>query len=192
MKFIGIDLAASEKNPTGLATLEKNKKTKITTKILFTNREILEEIKKSKPKVVAIDAPLFLPLGRKNLRKSKIHFRSCDKELLKMKIKFFPISIGPMRSLTKRGISLRKTLEKMKIKVIETFPGAIYDILGINRKNPSNLKKFIKFNPKGKSIHEIDAIACAYIAKLFSEGKVRKIGNRREGYMYIPVNNKNK
>jgi predicted nuclease with RNAse H fold len=138
------------------------------------------------PKVVAIDAPLFLPLGRKNLRKSKIHLRACDKELLKMKIKFFPISIGPMRSLTKRGISLRKKLEKMKIKVIETFPGGVYDILGINRKSPAALKKFIKFNPKGKKIHEIDAIACAYVAKLYFEGKVRKIGKKGEGYMYIP------
>jgi predicted nuclease with RNAse H fold len=182
MSYAGIDLAASTKRQTGLCILDKN----VITKIVFTDSQILKEIKRARPKVVAIDAPLFLPIGRKDLRKSPIHLRSCDRELLKMRIKFFPISLGPMRALTKRGMQLKSKLERLGTKVIETYPGAVYDILGINRKKPQGLRKFIEFNPKGKSTHEIDAIACAYIARLYDMAKAKKIGKKREGYMYIP------
>jgi len=44
-----------------------------------------------------------------------------------------------MRALTKRGMRLKSKLERLGTKVIETYPGAIYDILGINRKKPQRL-----------------------------------------------------
>ncbi|RKY82101.1 hypothetical protein DRQ11_14665, partial [candidate division KSB1 bacterium] len=42
-----------------------------------------------------------------------------DKELLRRKIKFFPITLGPMRSLTKRGIRLKKEIEELKKRIKE-------------------------------------------------------------------------
>jgi len=110
MIALGIDLAGSKKRKTGICIL--NEKLEAKCFVVFEDREIIQVAKNFKPDIIAIDAPLSLPLGRKNLRKSKIHFRKCDKELWNFGIKFFPITLGPMRKLTKRGIKLKKILEK--------------------------------------------------------------------------------
>jgi hypothetical protein len=192
MKVVGIDLAGVEKNPTGFCFLDK--KMVIKTSLLFKDEEILKEIKKIKPDVVAIDAPLALPKGRKSLdKKNKIHFRECDKELLKMRIKFFPITLGPMRKLTERGIRLRKILERKGIKTIETYPGAIQDILKIPRKNAgiekliSGLRKFdLKGLSKRMSDHELDAATCALLGKMYLNKNYIAIGDPKEILMILP------
>ncbi|MEM5800841.1 MAG: DUF429 domain-containing protein [Candidatus Aenigmatarchaeota archaeon] len=193
MKVVGIDLAGSEKRETGFCILDKNLKAE--TSILFTDKEIIEEIEKVKPRVVSIDAPLALPKGRPNLSKkykNYPHLRECDKELLKMKIKFFPITLGPMRKLTERGIRLKKILEKKGFEVIETFPGAAQDLLKIpRRKEKEKLRKgLIKLGIKGikKNIseHELDAITCALVGKLYLEGNYLAIGDKEEVLMILP------
>jgi len=191
MKILGIDLAGSEKQKTGICIL--NEKLEADCFCLFKDKEILDLIEKEKPSLVAIDAPLSLPKGRKSLkRKSKIHFRECDKELWKLNIKFFPITLGPMRKLTERGIRLRKILEK-KYKVIEVYPGASQDILKIPRKQ-KGLKKLkmgleklgIKILKKNPNNHELDAITCAFTGFLYLKGKYREIGNKKEGQIILP------
>ena len=105
-KVIGIDLAGSLKRKTGICFLIENNI--LSCKIVFTDEEIIEYIKLYSPDLIAIDAPLNLPPGRKTLEdRNGEHFRPCDRELLKRGIRFFPITLGPMRSLTKRGISLK-------------------------------------------------------------------------------------
>ena len=107
-RIVGIDLAGVEKRPTGFCFLEGMK---VKTSLLFTDEEIIEEVKKAKPSIVAIDAPLSLPKGRKSIEeRTDIHLRECDRELLRRGIKFFPITLGPMRKLTERGIKLKKKL----------------------------------------------------------------------------------
>jgi len=189
LNFCGIDLAGSEKRISGIAILFKD--FSIKTFSLFSNKEIVETIEKFKPKIIAIDAPLTLPKGRKSLEeKSNIHFRKCDLELRKYKIKFFPITLGPMRMLTKRGMLLKSLLEKKGYKVIETFPGAFYDIFGLKRKDKSEIlnffNKILRIENKVNNLHEVDAITCAYIAYLFYEGKVMEIGDKEEGTIVIP------
>lgn len=192
MKIVGIDLAGVETRPTGFCILDKSME--VRTSMLYKDKQILEEVLKLRPKVVAIDAPLALPLGRKSLEKrSNIHLRECDRELLKMKIKFFPITLGPMRSLTKRGIGLKKKIERKKIKVIETYPGAIQDILKIPRKNKgigrllSGLRRFgLKGLSNKMSDHELDAATCALIGKFYLEGNYLAIGNPEEIVMILP------
>ncbi len=191
MKILGIDLAGSEKQKTGICILDK--KLEAHCFCLFKDKEILELIEKEKPDLIAIDAPLSLPKGRKTLkRKSKIHFRKADKALWKLKIKFFPITLGPMRKLTERGIRLRQILEK-RYKVIEVYPGATQDILKIPRKQ-KGLKKLqrglerlgieiLKKNPNGD---ELDAITCAFTGWLFLKGKYLAIGDKKEGQIIIP------
>ncbi|MEW6063326.1 MAG: DUF429 domain-containing protein [Nanoarchaeota archaeon] len=66
MLFIGIDLAWSDKNSSGIAILEgnKNKAKLISNKILFSDKEILDYVKtniKNKNAFIAIDAPLIAP-----------------------------------------------------------------------------------------------------------------------------------
>jgi predicted nuclease with RNAse H fold len=100
---VGIDLAGSERRDTGLCVMDERMNS--ATSVLYTDDEILSRSFEAKPEVVSIDAPLFLPKGRASLeKKGPPHFRQCDKELLRMRIRFFPISLGPMRMLTARGI----------------------------------------------------------------------------------------
>jgi predicted nuclease with RNAse H fold len=191
MKILGIDLAGSEKRKTGICIL--NEKLEANCFCVFKNREILNLIEKEKPDLIAIDAPLSLPKGRKSLKKkSKIHFRECDKELWKFGIKFFPITLGPMRKLTERGIKLRKILKK-KYKVIEVYPGATQDILKIPRKQ-KGLKKLkrgleklgIKILKKNLNGDELDAITSAFTGFLYLKGKYITIGDEKEGQIILP------
>lgn len=194
MRIVGIDLAGSEKRKTGFCILDEKLYVKL--KILYKDKEIISETIKAKPDVISIDAPLFLPLGRKSLsQRNAPHLRVCDKILLKLGIKFFPITLGPMRKLTKRGIRLRKIFEAKGFKVIESFPGAIQDILKMPRKKEGleKLRKaLIKYGIKGEiknkniSGDELDAITSAIVGKLYLENKYIAIGDKREGVMILP------
>lgn len=198
MKILGIDLAGSEKRKTGICILTE--KLEADCFCVFKDKEILKVAKKTKPKLIAVDAPLSLPKGRKSLKKREnIHFRKCDKELLKMRIKFFPITLGPMRKLTERGIKLKKTLEKLKFKVIEVFPGATQDILKIPRKQKGLKKlkeglerlgiKILKKNPNGD---ELDAVTCAFTGWLYLKRNFKAIGSKKEGQIILPLMNPTK
>lgn len=137
LRIVGIDLAGVEERDTGFCIL---KDLKVESHILHGNKEIINKVLEVNPRVVAIDAPLALPLGRCCLKddcscRGKGHFRKCDLELRKMGISFFPITLGPMKKLTVRGIDLRKILEKGGVEVVETYPGGAQNIWGIPRRN---------------------------------------------------------
>ena len=191
MKILGIDLAASEKRKTGICLLNEKLETKCF--VVFKDKEILKLAEKERPDLIAIDAPLSLPKGRKSLEKTeKIHFRECDRQLWNYGIKFFPITLGPMRKLTQRGIKLRKILEK-KFKVIEVYPGATQDILKIPRKQKGLeklkkglLKLGIKIEKKELSGDELDAITAAFTGWLYLKGKCKAIGQKSEGQIILP------
>ena len=192
MIVIGIDLAGSERRNTGICILNENLDAKCF--VVHKDEEILDLIEKFKPDLIAIDAPLSLPKGRKSLdRREKIHFRECDKKLFELGIKFFPITLGPMRMLTKRGIKLRKILERKGYKVIEVYPGATQDILKIPRKSVSlkkllnGLKKLgIKTEKKELTHDELDAITAAYTGYLHLKGMSLSLGDPKEGVIIIP------
>ncbi len=183
MTTIGLDLAGVESRPTGFCIFDGKK---IETSLVYTNKEIISKIDKSNPKVIAIDAPLSLPQGRKSIEeRTDVHLRQCDKELLRRRIKFFPITLGPMRKLTERGIKLKKVLESKGYKVIEVYPGGAQDVLHIPRKQKGldklriGLKKLgIKGLTKDMTDHELDAVTCAYVGKLFLEGKSETLGDK--------------
>ena len=191
--FIGIDLAGSEKRPSGLCILNGNK---YITKILYSDKEILDCITKTKKvKVVAIDAPLSLPYGK--TLTSKNCTRLCDKELTKRKIKYFPINFAGMKMLTERGMKLKKDIfekyrnKNKKIEVIETYPGACYDILKISRKDKhraDKLLKILKLEPKKKALtdDEIDAIMCSFVAREYFYNRALKLGKNDEVLFLIP------
>lgn len=197
-KVIGIDLSGSEKSNTGIC-ISTNKVLDVF--CVKEDKEILEAIPED-VKIVAIDAPLSLPFGRKSIyEKNNIHFRKCDLELMKMKIKFFPITLGPMRMLTERGMRLKqKIIEKFNnVEVIEVFPGATYDVFGIPRKSKAEIIKFFvnqKFlDPKSIrnfSQDELDAITCSFTAFLHLKKKTIKLGDEKEGTIIIPKTNKSK
>jgi len=186
MSAVGLDLAGVENRPTGFCILRDMK---AETSLVCADEGILKRIDESRPKIVAIDAPLSLPAGRKSIeQRTNVHLRECDKELLRRGIRFFPITLSPMRKLTTRGIKLRQILEKRHFKVIEVYPGGAQDILGIPRKQ-HGLKKLRegleKLGMRGlndrMSDHELDAVTCAFIGKLFLEGKSITYGTCKQG-----------
>lgn len=193
MNVVGLDLAGSPKRNTGFCLLHRQL---CTTSVLYSDEEILSEVRLAAPEVVSIDAPLFLPKGRESLeKKGPPHLRACDRELLRLKIRFFPLSLGPMRMLTERGMRLRKTLESDGFEVIEGYPGAVQDILGMPRKKAGleNLRKaLIEFGVKGgirkKDItgDELDAVTCAILGKMYLDGNYQAIGEEDEGFMILP------
>lgn len=194
MKVVGIDLAGSEKQITGFCSMDENLNCK--TLATHSDKEIIEETLKINPDIISIDAPLCIPKGRKSLdQKGPPHLRACDRELQRMKIKFFPITLGPMRKLTQRGIKLKEFFENKGYKVIESFPGSIQDMLDIPRKQDGVEKlreALINYGFKGDvskekiTDDELDAITSALVGKLFLENNYLAIGNPDEGLMILP------
>jgi len=191
-KVVGVDLAGSPKRNTGLCLLEGNRIRKWQT--VFTDGEILKFIEHHKPRLVAIDAPLNLPPGRKSIDdRNGEHFRPCDRELLKRGIRFFPITLGPMRALTTRGISLKKKLRRRGFAVIEMYPGAAQDVWSIARKQDGlnklrrGLEQLGLYGlDKNMNGDELDAATGALVGRMFLAGKAEVLGNFRQGAIVLP------
>ena len=196
MNFVGLDLAGSPNRPTGACVITGKMRVKCA--ILHRDREIIDFVQGSGAKYVGVDAPLALPKGRHCLGehcRGRAHFRACDRVLTWMGIKFFPITIGPMRTLTARGIRLRKKLERLNCEVLETFPGAAQDLLGIPRKQrglQELQQSLLRLGCKGDIAvreltgDELDSINCALVAKDYAGGSYLAIGDPSEIMMILP------
>ncbi len=100
---VGVDLAGSPRRNTGLCLLRGM--TAVSTSTMHSDDEILSFVERARPDLVAIDAPLNLPPGRKSLEeRNGEHFRPCDRELLRRGIRFFPITLGPCGLLRCGGL----------------------------------------------------------------------------------------
>ncbi|MGC8924261.1 MAG: DUF429 domain-containing protein [Candidatus Micrarchaeia archaeon] len=192
--ILGIDLAGSNRRDTGVSTLCGKKFVYIGK--VKTDDEIMNIIKKFRPVLVAVDAPLTLPKGRKDIDdKNGVHFRECDLELRRLGIRFFPITIGPMRMLVKRGIRLKKIIEKLGIRVVEVFPGASYDIFGIDRKNREKIvlrfrKMRYVFDKRKYTQDELDGMCCAITGQMVLSKKAKALKGI-DGTIFIPLGNHN-
>jgi predicted nuclease with RNAse H fold len=192
---LGLDLAGSPKRPTGFCVLRGRR---VTVGHLFDDGEIFATIESVAPQLIAIDAPLALPTGRCCLTNTcacagTTHFRISDLELRRLGIRFFPITLGPMRQLTQRGMRLKEVFEARGMAVIETYPGAAQDIWGIPRqRDVVGLRRGLgRFRLQGlgrseRSPHVLDAVTCALVAKLYLEGTVSSLGSPDEALMILP------
>ena len=193
---LSLDLAGVPTRPTGVCILRDMR---AETSLAYTDEELIVIAESCEPAVITIDAPLSLPPGRKTIEdRSGEHLRACDRELLRRKIKFFPITLGPMRTLTKRGIALKEKLQHLGCPVLECYPGGAQDILGIPRKQKGldkmlygHRKLGIKGLKKSMSDHELDAATGAYVGKLYLEGKSELYGNRKDGAIVMPLSSTN-
>jgi hypothetical protein len=150
--------------------------------------------------LVSIDAPLSLPRGRCCLKnecacaQSGIHLRKCDIEVRAMGIRILPLTIGPMRMLTERGIALKNEFERRGYRVIEAYPGGAQVIWGIPRQDdPGGLRRALKrlgirgdISRKSISPHELDAITCALVGRLYLENEYLATGEPDEGQIIFP------
>ncbi len=177
-------MAGSPKRKTGYAYLRDGN---LRVGTLYKEEEIFELAKAFS--LVMIDAPLSLPFGRKSIEDKGPHLRECDLLLRKEGHRFFPVSLGPMRKLTERGIKLAQGLKALGIEVFETFPGATYDILGLKRKDKAALLNFYKklpINLEDRSYNqdELDAIACWLAGVCYHLGKA-KVFSGKDGMIVV-------
>lgn len=186
MKILGIDLSADETKESGICLLDDKLRAK--TFSLFSNKEILELIEKVSPQIIAIDAPLTFPKGKKRA------FREAEREILKLGLKILPLNWKSMKKLAKRGNFLFQILRR-KFKVIEVFPHATKEILEFSSDFPALKREISKrlgvhFLNQNPTSHEIDAFFAAYTGYLFLKKKTRSLGKKREGQIVIPKREK--
>jgi uncharacterized protein YprB with RNaseH-like and TPR domain/predicted nuclease with RNAse H fold/dephospho-CoA kinase len=197
-RVIGIDLTGSEKRATGWAYIENGK---AITKRINMDEDLINETIKTNPHVISIDSPLSLPIGRVTPfdddpgRKEFGILRECERIMKRRGINSYPCLIQSMQKLTERGIKLADIFRKKGFVVIESYPGAAQDIMGIPRKGLSldflvkGLREFGiygDFDSKETSHDEIDAITSAVVGYFFLTDKYEALGNEIEDYLIIP------
>jgi uncharacterized protein YprB with RNaseH-like and TPR domain/predicted nuclease with RNAse H fold len=192
---VGIDLRGNPRNPTGWARCCGDK---TETRVLYDDTDILALTKSAKPDLVSIDAPLSLPRGRVSVwddspcRKTGGIVRDAERILWGKGIRVYPALIRNMQGLTERGIRLTAELEQVRIPVIESYPGAAQDILGIARKkdDPQHLRRGLSqfgFQIRGEKTHdELDAITSALVAYFYLVGDYEGVGAEDEGFLIVP------
>ena len=192
---VGIDLTASEEKASGWARLRGDEA--VTTK-LASDEEIIEATLGESPDLVSIDSPLSLPYGRCCARtdcdcRQYGITRFCERFLMSLRIGVFPCLIPSMVNLTLRGIRLAKAFEERGVSVIESYPGAAQDILGIPRKQRGpdllceSLKRFgLRFADHNISHDELDAMTSALVGFFYLSEQCLRLGDERENYLIVP------
>jgi predicted nuclease with RNAse H fold len=192
--IVGVDLAGSPRRPTGVCVLHGMR---AETHIVSDDEEILNVIRQTQPDLVPIDAPLSLPEGRTTIHdRSGEHFRACDRELRRRGIRFFPITLGPMRMLTERGLILKTKIEEMGYRTVECFPGGAQDVWSLPRQHRdsdglrSGLKRLgVKGITDLMTGDELDAVTAALVGRWFLLGRGEMLGG--EGGIVMPCFSKN-
>lgn len=188
-KIVGIDLTGSSNRASGWVLLTGDL---IGTKLLRTDKELIDETLAAHPDVVSIDSPLSLPVGYPN---HTVIYRECERALKKVGISVFWCLLPSMRGLTMRGMLLAKKLRHHGMHVIESYPGAAQDVLLIPRKKASleELKwGLVHAGFKGNWINEkishdeLDAITAALVGLFYIADDYIALGNAQEDYLIIP------
>ena len=188
---VGIDLAGSPGRATGACRLRG---LRAETAVLFSDDEIAAFVRESRPELVTIDAPLHLPPGRRSIDdRNGEHYRPCDIALRALGIPFFPITLGPMRMLTVRGIALKQRLARSGFRVLEMYPGGAQDIWKIPRARRDRahlrsglLRLGLRGLRSGATADELDAATGALVGRLFLQGRARVVGDFRTGAILLP------
>lgn len=174
MRAFGIDLTGSEQRPSGVALLQGDQ-------VVFTRRvkaddSLVADALACDPDVVSIDSPLSLPDIEGKI------YRECELELRRRGMGVFWCMLPSMAGLTLRGIQLAERLEGNGLLVIESFPGAAQDILGIPRKKKGKellagaLGDFGVVGDLNVSHDELDAVTAAIVGLCYLAGKFEQLG----------------
>ncbi len=193
-RIVGIDLTGSAKRATGWALMDGPN---ATTQTLSTDEELLAATIATQPDIVSIDSPLSLPEGWVNADTpcGRPIYRKCELALKRMGISVFWCLLPSMKSLTMRGMKLATALRASGLKVIESYPGAAQDLLGIPRKGSSleELKwGMSRAGVKGDYLtsrvthDEVDAITSALVGLFYLADDYIALGNAAEDYLIVP------
>lgn len=188
LKVVGIDLTGSESRPSGWCLLEGRE---VSTATLGGDEEIVARTVKERPHLISIDSPLTLPEGRLSVHDDDPGrhvygiMRYSERVLKRRGVNVYPALIPSMQRLTARGILLANVFRSMGFPVIESYPGAAQDIMGIPRKRKGleHLEQGLaEFGVSGAFIKdqlthdELDAITSAIVGVFFWAGRVERLG----------------
>lgn len=186
-RFMGIDLTASQHRASSICILSAR------LVAVFHEARLDEEMvglaRAYSPVCVAIDAPLSYPSGAWGRG-----YRLCDREVRRMGIGIFPLSLPSMRFLAERGVRLAALLKGMGFDVIEAFPSGAQRVLGVWRGGQrraasiaSGLRRLGLRLPRSPSLDMVDAATCAYVALLHHRGMCLALGDQSEGLLHLPA-----
>lgn len=193
-RIVGIDLTGSERRATGWALLEGSV---ASTMALKTDEELIQETVAANPDIVSIDSPLSFPAGVidcDHVGDSPI-YRKCELALKRMGISVFWCLLPTMKGLTQRGMRLAAEFRKRGLRVIESYPGAAQDLLGIPRKGSSleELKQGMgRIGITGPYLtnrvthDEVDAITSALVGLFYLADDYIALGTPTEDYLIVP------
>ncbi|MGA2571760.1 MAG: ribonuclease H-like domain-containing protein [Terracidiphilus sp.] len=193
-RVVGIDLTGSERRATGWALLDRRDASTLS---LRTDEEIIRETVEAKPDIVSIDSPLSLPEGVtdcNSIGDSPI-YRKCELALKRMGISVFWCLLPTMKGLTQRGMRLAAEFRKRGLTVIESYPGAAQDLLGIPRKGASleELKNGMgrigiagPYLTERVTHDEVDAITSALVGLFYLADDYIALGTPTEDYLIVP------
>ena len=173
-KVVGIDLTGAETRASGIAALWENGR--VQTNRLKTDEEIVTAMLVAQPDLISIDSPLSLPEDPTKI------YRECELTLKRRGIGVYWCLLPSMKALTMRGISLATRLRCEGFDIIESYPGAAQDILGIPRKSKGIqvlAEALAEYGIKGDlavSHDELDAITSAIVGQLYLQGKYEALG----------------
>ena len=207
MSILGVDLSASPKRASFYAVLDGGGKLACLDKFQ-TFDELLECLELHKPSLIAIDAPLSLPLGLDCLEEGhdcatilEQKGRASEQELARMHIGcFFTTKRSIIKTLIYRGLEIQRELVKRGCEVIEVYPYATKVILFGDKMPPKNSARGMAFlkgrlpwiidgvEPYLDSLNHdgCDALLAAYTACLHVENRTDLLGIPEEGYIVVP------
>ena len=139
--IVGIDLTGSEKRKSGWASVTGQH---LTTDVVASDADLIKRTLDTEPFLVSIDSPLSLPAGRISEfdddpgRNEFGIVREAERLLRSRGVHVYPALLPSMQRLTRRGVNLATRFRKLGIPVIESYPGAAQDILGIPRKRQAS------------------------------------------------------
>lgn len=196
--IVGIDLTGSEARPSGWCILRGSD---AETSMISGDDEMFTRALASRPTLVSIDSPLCLPLGRVRVedddpgRQQYGIMRQCERQLKRRGINVYPCLLPSMQRLTGRGMRLAQRFRSVGIPVIESYPGAAQDIMGIPRKGAG--LEFLRqgladFGIRGSFVDtaathdELDAITSALVGSFFLSGRYEALRAPSEDALIIP------
>ena len=207
MSVLGIDLSASSKRASAYALLDGQVMLH-QLDCFKTFDELFGFLDVHRPSVIAIDAPLYLPLGLDCLEEQHSCLpvldqkgRVSEQELARMHIGcFFTTKRSIIKTLIYRGMKLSQDLAERGYQVIEVYPYATKVLLFGDKIPPKNSPQGLAFLKErlsnlidgldpyldGLNHDRCDALLAAYTASLHWEDRTDMLGTPEEGFMVIP------
>lgn len=206
--FFGIDLTSTEAKPSACICLNDRLEV-VYRNFLRADDDIVAAVQSNLPCVVAIDAPLSLPLGLCCLEqgcgclpRNSWKGRWCEQELARRAAPcYFTTKKSIIKQMVYRGVALKRRLARRGCEVVEVYPYASkVRLFGrpVPRKCTAEGESWLREKISGllrnqqprleRWSHDLcDAAVAAYTGFLYARGRTEALGKAEEGLIHIPL-----